>query len=163
MSPAPPQDRLRCTSALERSLRRRGFRYVAGTDEAGRGSLFGPVVAAAVVLDPSQPVRGLNDSKQLDPGIRAALDTAIRATAVAWAIGHASAEEIDRINILEASRLAMRRAVAQLDPPCDYLLSDAVAVDWPVPQRALIKGDARVRAIAAASILAKVERDRRLA
>lgn len=115
--------------------------------------------AAAVILDPDRPVRGVNDSKQVEPKRRLALAQAIRDNAVAWAVAWADAAEIDRINILQASRLAMRRAVSQLSPPCDYLLADAVRVDWPVPQQAIVKGDARVRCIAAASILAKVERD----
>ena len=162
MSRQPRPEKYRCTSVLENGLRRQGYRYVAGTDEAGRGSLFGPVVAAAVILDPNRPVRGLNDSKQLAPDVRETLAVQIKKAAVAWAVGDASAEEIDRINIYQASRLAMRRAVEMLNPQCDYLLADAVVVDWEVPQQALIKGDARVRAIAAASILAKVDRDARL-
>lgn len=158
----PRPEKFRCTSALEGSLRRQGYRFVAGTDEAGRGSLFGPVVAAAVILDPARPIRGINDSKQLAPPVRESLAASIKHAAVAWAVSLATVDEIDTINIYHASRLAMRRAVESLCPQCDYLLVDAVAVDWPVPQQALIKGDARVRAIAAASILAKVDRDARL-
>ncbi|MCC7154446.1 MAG: ribonuclease HII [Bryobacterales bacterium] len=158
----PQPEKFRCTGALEGSLRRQGYRYVAGTDEAGRGSLFGPVVAAAVILDPGRPVRGINDSKQVAAPVRESLAESIKRAAVAWAVGLASAGEIDAINIYQASRLAMRRAVEGLSPKCDYLLVDALKVDWPVPQQALIKGDARVRAIAAASILAKVDRDARL-
>ena len=140
-------------------MRGQGFRAVAGVDEAGRGCLFGPVFAAAVVLDPERPIAGLADSKVLAAGRREALAAAIRERAACWAVASASAAEIDRVNIREASRLAMRRAVQSLDPPCDYLLVDALTIDWPVPQQALIQGDARVTAIAAASILAKVERD----
>ena len=140
-------------------MRREGYSRIAGCDEAGRGSLFGPVYAAAVILDPARPVRGLNDSKQVAPERRLELAQALRENAAAWAVAWAGADEIDRVNILQASRLAMKRAVAQLQPPCDYLLVDAVAVDWDAPQQAIIKGDARVRVIAAASILAKVERD----
>ncbi len=150
---------MRCTGQVEAAVRREGFLRIAGVDEAGRGCLFGPVFAAAVVLDPERPVAGLADSKTLPAERREELAAAIRERAAAWAVASASAAEIDRINIREASRLAMRRAVESLDPPCDYLLVDALTIDWPVPQQALIKGDARVTAIAAASILAKVERD----
>ncbi|MGC8760624.1 MAG: ribonuclease HII [Bryobacteraceae bacterium] len=150
---------MRCTSKMEDSVRRLGYRSIAGVDEAGRGCLFGPVFAAAVILDPARPVRGLADSKTLSPERREELAAAIRARSLAWAVASASVEEIDRINIREAARLAMRRAVEALRPPCDYLLVDALEVDWPVPQQALIRGDARVACIAAASILAKTARD----
>ncbi|WP_228486244.1 ribonuclease HII [Paludibaculum fermentans] len=150
---------MRCTNQLEDEVRRTGYVRIAGVDEAGRGCLFGPVFAAAVILDPDKPLRGLADSKTLACERRAELAVLIRERAMAWAVASASASEIDQINILQASRLAMRRAVEALNPPCDYLLVDATTVDWPVPQQALIKGDARVRAIAAASILAKVGRD----
>jgi ribonuclease HII len=150
---------VRCTMHVEESVRRLGYSCIAGVDEAGRGCLFGPVFAAAVVLDPALPVRGLADSKVLAPQRREELAAAIRERAAAWAVASASVEEIDRINIREAARLAMRRAVERLRPPCDYLLVDALTVDWPVPQQALIKGDARVASIAAASILAKTARD----
>lgn len=150
---------MRCTTQVEESVRRLGYSCIAGVDEAGRGCLFGPVFAAAVVLDPSRPVRGLADSKVLPPQRREELAATIRERAVAWAVASASVEEIDRINIREAARLAMRRAVESLRPPCDYLLVDALTVDWPVPQQALVKGDARVASIAAASILAKTARD----
>lgn len=151
---------MRCTNQLEDEVRRTGYVRIAGVDEAGRGCLFGPVFAAAVILDPARSIRGLADSKTLPAERRDELAVEIRAYAAAWAVASASPGEIDRINILQASRLAMRRAVEALHPPCDYLLVDATSVDWPVPQQALIKGDARVRAIAAASILAKVGRDR---
>ena len=150
---------MRCDSRFEREARTRGFLSVAGVDEAGRGSLFGPVFAAAVILSPDRPIRGLNDSKQLDPETRERLAVEIRASARAWAVASADAVEIDRINILQASRLAMRRAVEQLSPLPDFLLVDAISIDLPLPQRGLIKGDARCRSIAAASILAKVDRD----
>jgi ribonuclease HII len=151
---------LRCTSQIESSVRRQGYLHPAGVDEAGRGCLFGPVYAAAVILDPGRPITGLNDSKQLEPEAREGFALDVRQNAVCWAVATASPGEIDRLNIRQASRLAMRRAVSALRPACDYLLVDAMEIDWPVPQRALIKGDARVTAIAAASILAKVERDR---
>lgn len=147
------------TSRHERSLRAAGYRAIAGVDEAGRGALFGPVFAAAVVLDPARPIRGLDDSKQLEPERREVLARRIRERAAAWAVAGADAYEIDRINILQASRLAMRRAVERLHPCCDYLLVDFVSVDVPLPQRGLVHGDAVSFSIAAASILAKVARD----
>ncbi len=151
--------KFRCEATLERELRARGFRLVAGLDEVGRGSLFGPVVAAAVVLDPDRPVRGLNDSKLLEPERREILAGRIRERAVAWAVAAVDAATIDFINIYQASRVAMRMAVELLQPQPDYLLVDAVAVDLPLPQRGLVHGDARCHAIAAASIIAKVHRD----
>lgn len=150
---------MRCTSQTEDSVRRLGYQRIAGADEAGRGCLFGPVFAAAVILDPARPVRGLADSKTLSAPRRQELACAIRERAIAWAVASASVEEIDRINIREAARLAIRRAVEALQPPCDYLLVDALEIDWPVPQQAIIRGDARVASIAAASILAKTARD----
>jgi ribonuclease HII len=128
-------------------------------DEVGRGALFGPVFAGAVVLDPARPIRGLRDSKELDAETRELLSGRIRERAIAWAVAAADAFEIDRINILQASRLAMRRAIEKLHPPCDYLLIDAITVDLPLPQEPIIGGDARCQCIAAASILAKTARD----
>jgi ribonuclease HII len=159
MRPANPAAPIRCEATLERELRVRGFRAVAGVDEVGRGSLFGPVVAAAVILSPDRPVRGLNDSKQLEPEQRETLAARIRERAISWAIGAIDAATIDAINIYQASRLAMRLAVERLNPAPDFLLIDAVPIDLPLPQRPLIKGDARCHAIAAASIVAKVYRD----
>jgi ribonuclease HII len=147
---------------LELALHRQGYVRVAGLDEAGRGCLFGPVYAAAVILAADRRIAGLADSKALPAERRESLATEIRAAAVAWAVASATAEEIDRVNIREASRLARARAAAALDPAPDYLLIDALTVDLPLPQQALIKGDARVEAIAAASILAKTARDARL-
>jgi len=117
------------------------------------------VIAAAVVLCPERPIRGLNDSKMLEPERREVLAERIRERAVAWAVAGADAFEIDRINIYQASRLAMRRAIEQLKPMPDYLLIDAVKVDLPVVQEPLIHGDALCQCIAAASILAKTSRD----
>ena len=151
------------TSYYERAARKSGHRVIAGLDEAGRGSLFGPVFAAAVVLDPDRPIRGLDDSKALEPERREVLAGRIEERAVAWAVGAADAYEIDRINIYQASLLAMRRALGALQAQCDYLLLDAVKLDVPVPQKSLIHGDALSFSIAAASILAKVHRDRALA
>ncbi len=148
-----------CSDEFERAARAMGYRRIAGLDEAGRGCLFGPVFAAAVVLSPEKPVPGLCDSKQLPPEERERLAGLIRRHAAAWAVASASAAEIDRINIYQASRLAMKRALEQLDPPADYLLVDALQLDAEAPQKALVKGDVRCISIAAASILAKVERD----
>jgi len=155
--------KIRCLTTYEREARERGFRCVAGVDEVGRGCLFGPVFAAAVILDPERPIRGLHDSKILDAAERDALATQIKRRSIAWAIGGADVFEIDQINIYQASRLAMRRAVEALRVAPDFLLIDAVKLDLPVEQLPLIDGDARCRAIAAASIVAKVHRDACLA
>lgn len=152
----------KCSFNLERQAIQYGYTAIAGVDEAGRGCLFGPVYAAAVILDPGKPIRGLNDSKQLDAETRETLAIRIRERAIAFAVATATAAEIDRINILQASRLAMRRAVDALAVPADYLLIDATTVDLPLPQQAIIHGDALSRSIAAASILAKTSRDARL-
>lgn len=133
---------------------------VAGVDEVGRGSLFGPVVAAAVILDPAYRVRGLRDSKLLLKERREVLAERIRAHAIAWAIAAVDAARIDQINIYQASRVAMREAVLQLAPAADHLLIDAMKIECELPQKAIIHGDALSASIAAASILAKVERDR---
>ena len=134
---------------------------VAGCDEVGRGTWAGPVVAAAVILDPRRPVAGLADSKTLSPKRRAVLDSLIREQAVAVSIGYASAAEIDRINILQATLLAMQRAVAGLSQTPALVLVDGNQVpDLPIPCRAIVRGDATQPAISAASIVAKVWRDR---
>lgn len=150
---------IRCVSSYERIAREQGYTRIAGVDEVGRGCLFGPVFAAAVVLDPLKPIRGLHDSKVLDRDERDLLSEHIKKRSVCWAVGAADVFEIDQINILQASRLAMRRAVEALPQMPDYLLIDAVTVDLPIEQLPLIDGDARCRAIAAASIIAKVARD----
>src|SRR5579872_4245559 len=126
MRAAQPAVKYRCEGTIERELRARGFRAVAGADEVGRGSLFGPVFAAAVILSPDHPIRGLRDSKQLVAERREVLAARIRERAVAWAIAAADAFEIDHINIYQASRLAMRRAIERLQPAPDYLLIDAI-------------------------------------
>lgn len=144
---------------MERELHARGYRAVAGVDEVGRGALFGPVVAAAVVLSADRPIRGLDDSKKLDPARREMLAERIRERAAAWAIAAVDAATIDHINIYRASVLAMRMAVERLSPAPDFLLIDALSLPLPIPQQPLIKGDARCSAIAAASIIAKVHRD----
>lgn len=152
--------RARARDAIESRLRARGFERVAGVDEAGRGCLAGPVVAAAVVLAPERPIRGLADSKLLTPEARDRL-YALIVTRAAWAIGIASVEEIDRLNIHRASLEAMRRAVVALEPPPDFLLVDGrYPLALPLPQRPLVGGDRRAAAVAAASIVAKVTRDR---
>lgn len=148
-----------CRNLFERNASREGFQRVAGVDEVGRGSLFGPVFAAAVILSPDRPIRGLRDSKQLTAEEREALAPVIRERAAAWAVAAVDAFEIDRVNIYQASRLAMKIAVERLSPSCDYLFVDALTLDVECPQQGLIRGDARCRSIAAASIVAKVERD----
>ena len=150
------------SSRYERAARSAGYRAIAGLDEAGRGALFGPVFAAAVVLDPARQIRGLDDSKQLEPERREVLAGRIRERAVAWAIGAADVYEIDRVNILEASRLAMERALNRLEVVCDYLLLDAIRIASALPQKPLIGGDGLCFSIAAASILAKTARDQAL-
>lgn len=151
---------MRCTRYYERQAQRAGACRIAGVDEVGRGALFGPVVAAAVILSPERRVSGLNDSKLLSPEAREALAPRIRQTALAWSIAAVDAGRIDAINIYQASRLAMTRAVAALLPEPDYVLVDAVTLDWGGTQLALTHGDGRSASIAAASILAKVHRDR---
>ena len=133
---------------------------VAGVDEAGRGPLAGPVVAAAVILDPDRPVEGLTDSKKLTPGQRESLAEEIRQCAVSVSLGRAEVEEIDRINILQASLLAMRRAVMGLGERLHLALVDGIhAPDLPCRVETIVKGDESVEAISAASIIAKVARD----
>ena len=150
---------VRCVSSYERVAHDLGFCRVAGIDEVGRGCLFGPVVAAAVVLDPERPIRGLCDSKMIDAPERERLAIQIKKRCLAWSVGAADVFEIDQINIYQASRLAMKRAVEALSLQPDYLLIDALRIDFPAEQLPLIGGDARCRAIAAASIIAKVHRD----
>jgi ribonuclease HII len=152
--------KLRCTLRYEKKAWAAGARLVAGVDEVGRGSLFGCVVAGAVILDPNYRVRGLRDSKLLTPERREVLAERIREHAVAWAVAAVDAARIDQINIYQASRLAMREAVMRLAPAADHLLIDAVRIDCDQPQIRIIHGDALSASIAAASILAKVERDR---
>ena len=133
---------------------------VCGVDEAGRGQLAGPVVAAAVILDPDKPIEGLNDSKKLSARRREELAVEIRAKALAWAVAEASAQEIDRINILQASLLAMRRAVDGLAiPPERALIDGNKCPPLACPAEAIVGGDGKIASIAAASILAKTVRD----
>jgi ribonuclease HII len=152
--------RLHCTLKFEKQAWARGAQLVAGVDEVGRGSLFGPVVAAAVILDPAYRIRGLRDSKLLLPERREVLAERIREHAIAWAVAAVDAARIDQINIYQASRVAMSAAVTSLRCRPDHLLVDAMRLDCDLPQQAIIHGDALSASIAAASILAKVERDR---
>jgi ribonuclease HII len=133
---------------------------IAGIDEAGRGPLAGPVVAAAVILDPARPIRGLRDSKQLSAGQRERLAATIRADALAWAVGSADVAEIDGLNILQATLLAMQRACAGLAvAPAEAWIDGNCCPRLSCPARAIVKGDRDVAAISAASILAKTARD----
>jgi ribonuclease HII len=148
-----------CSSRYERQARRLGHACIAGLDEAGRGSLFGPVVAAAVVLDPARQIRGLDDSKKLRPERREELAARIRERAIGWAVGEVDAKRIDAWNIYRASCQAMLQALSALHVIPDYLLIDAVHLETAIPQKNIIHGDARSISIAAASILAKQRRD----
>ena len=152
--------KLRCTLKFEKRAWATGAELIAGVDEVGRGSLFGPVVAAAVILDPTYRIRGLRDSKLLPAERREKLALQIREHSIAWAIAAVDSARIDQINIYHASRLAMLRAVQQLSPQATHLLIDAMKIDCDLPQQPIIHGDALSISIAAASIIAKVERDR---
>jgi ribonuclease HII len=146
---------------VERQLRDFGFRCIAGTDEVGRGCLAGPVVAAAVVLDPGRYVPRVCDSKTVTALERERLYDRITRSAVTWGVAAAAPDEIDRVNIHQASLRAMQRAVLALSPVPDFVLVDAFRIpDLLMAQRAVVHGDARCTAIAAASIVAKVSRDR---
>jgi ribonuclease HII len=146
--------------AWEETLRALGYHRIAGVDEAGRGALAGPVVAAAVILPDEFPSEGIDDSKRLTPDQRDAAYDRIMAGASGVGVGIIPHDEIDRINILEATKAAMREAASSIQPAPDFLLTDAVALPCPWPVWGLIKGDRRVLPIAAASIIAKVTRDR---
>ncbi len=149
-----------CGWRLERAARKLGFLRIAGLDEVGRGPMFGPVVAAAVILPKGCYLQGLNDSKQLSEKRRLEFDAEIRANAIAWSIAAVDVETIDRINIRRASLLAMRLAVERLALSPDYLLIDGIdTIDWPCPQQPVVQGDSTSLSIAAASVLAKVHRD----
>ncbi len=148
-------------TSFEEEARASGYGFIAGLDEVGRGALAGPVVAAAVILDGGAPLpKGLNDSKKLTAAARARIATELRATAVAFAVGEVGPEEIDRTNILLATRRAMIEALERLDPRADFLLIDALQLkESALPQRAIIHGDAVSASIAAASVIAKTYRD----
>lgn len=153
--------RLRSLLKFEGELWARGFETIAGVDEAGVGPMAGPVVAGAVVLPRDYTLRELDDSKKLDEPMREQLAERIRAEAIAWAVGVAEVEEIDRVNIYQAGLRAMRRAVEGLGAKPDFVLVDARTIpDCPTPQRGIIRGDSLSASIAAASIIAKTTRDR---
>lgn len=146
---------------FEDQARADGFRFIAGVDEVGRGCLAGPVVAGACILDISRPLpKGLNDSKKLTAKMREEIAAQLKTDCIAYAVGQIEADEIDRINILEATKRAMLIAIAALSQPADFLLIDALQLKQSqLPQRAIIKGDSISASIAAASILAKTYRD----
>jgi ribonuclease HII len=149
-----------CGTSFELKAGAQGARLIAGVDEVGRGALAGPVVAGAVILDLGRLPVGIDDSKKLSRAARERLSDEIRASAVAYVVARVEAEEIDRINILRATREAMRRAVAALAPQPDHLLIDALPLrELQLPQQAIIRGDELSVSIAAASIIAKVARD----
>ena len=151
--------KLKCTLKYEKLAWTSGATLVAGVDEVGRGCLFGPVVAAAVILDPKYRIRGLRDSKLLDRPTREKLAPRIRENCLAWAIASVDVATIDAINIYWASKKAMEEAVARLAPVPDHLLIDALRINFNCNQTAILHGDAVSASIAAASIIAKVERD----
>jgi ribonuclease HII len=158
---------LRCTRQLEALALRQGHRFIAGCDEAGRGALLGPLYAAAVILDPAKTITGIDDSKKLTTPERERLAEEIRCEARAWQVVAVTSEEVDALNVYEASRQGMLLALQALRPAPDFILTDAMplriaGVDFFIPHRALIHGDARSVSIAAASILVKVARDERL-
>jgi ribonuclease HII len=159
----------KCTRKLEEQAHRAGWRLVAGCDEVGRGALLGPLYAAAVILDPAKPIRGVDDSKKLTPCRRESLASEITEKALAFQVACLSAAEVDALNVYEASRQGMIRAVLALDPAPEFILTDAMPLKgcaktagFLIPHRAVVHGDALSVSIAAASILAKVARDAHL-
>ncbi len=153
---------LRCGNKYERAARAQGAAIIAGVDEVGRGALFGPVVAAAVILPPDCRIRGLRDSKQLLSADRERFANVVQKKAIAIAIEEVCVEVIDRVNIYQATRIAMTAAVSRLSPAADHLLIDAMRLDHPCAQTSIIYGDSLSVSIAAASVVAKVYRDRRM-
>jgi ribonuclease HII len=169
MPPSPRSCALKCTWKLEKQVFQSGCRLVAGCDEVGRGALLGPLYAAAVILDPAKPILGVDDSKKLTAGRRESLSREITEKAIAFKVVSVSAAEVDAINIYEASRQGMIRALLALDPAPEFILTDAMPLEggnkntgFPIPYRAVVHGDALSVSIAAASILAKVARDAHL-
>ncbi len=153
-------ERLASLGALQRSLLAEGYTVVAGVDEVGRGALAGPVTAAAVILPHDVRVAGIDDSKRLSPDARSRLDGCIREVCVCMTISHVAADIIDEIGIAAATTQAMRQALSSLDTPAEHVLVDGLPVELGMPSTAVVNGDASVAAIAAASIVAKVARDR---
>jgi ribonuclease HII len=151
-----------CSSRFERAARKFGWTRIAGLDEAGRGPLFGPVVAAAVILNPKRRIVGLDDSKKLSPERRAQLAPRIREHSLAWAVAEVDAQRIDAWNIYQATRQAMTSAIQALRVRPDYLLVASMKLEIDIEQQSIIGGDARSVSIAAASILAKTYRDARM-
>ncbi|HEY4683136.1 MAG TPA: ribonuclease HII [Candidatus Acidoferrales bacterium] len=151
-----------CSRRYERIAYREGWLRVAGVDEVGRGSLFGPLFAAAVILSPKRRIHGIDDSKKLPPERREILAERIKEHALAWAFAEVAAAQIDAWNVYQATKQAMVEAIEQLQLPPDYLLLDGMGLEVATEQKVLIKGDNRSASIAAASILAKVARDARL-
>jgi ribonuclease HII len=166
--PPPREPReFRCTRHLELLALREGHRFIAGCDEVGRGALLGPLYAAAVILDPAKSIPGIDDSKKLTAPQRESLAKKIRAKALAWQVVAVTVEEVDALNVYEASRQGMLRALKALVPAPDFILTDAMPLrkageDFCIPHRAVMHGDSLSVCIAAASILAKVARDEHL-
>ncbi|MBJ6744933.1 ribonuclease HII [Streptococcus sp. 121] len=154
------QERLEALMSLEKDLYSQGVEWIAGVDEVGRGPLAGPVLAAAVILPQTSRIRGINDSKKLSKKKLLEMYNTIKEEAVAIGIGRVEAEIIDQVNIYQATKIAMKEAIQNLGLVPNHLLIDAMKLDLAVEQTSLIKGDARSQSIAAASIIAKVERDR---
>jgi len=156
--------RLKCTTKFEKLVACEGAQLIAGVDEVGRGALFGPVVAGAVILNPTYRIKGLRDSKLLPAARREVLAERIKEHCVAWAVAAVDVARIDQLNIYHATRLAMTDALAGLRPPPDCLLIDAISLPaCLIPIRSIIKGDSLCMSVAAASIVAKVTRDRLMA
>ena len=151
--------RLETMLSYEKELYKQGFTFIAGVDEVGRGPLAGPVVAAAVILPQNCKIKGLNDSKKIPKKKHLEIYHAVQDQALAIGIGIMDNQVIDQVNIYEATKLAMKEAISQLDPQPEHLLIDAMQLDLPISQTAIIKGDANSLSIAAASIVAKVTRD----
>ena len=169
MPPSRKPAEFKCTRKLELQALRAGWRLVAGCDEVGRGALLGPLYVAAVILDPAKRIRGVDDSKKLDPCRRESLALEISEKAVAFKVVSLAAAEVDSLNVYEASRQGMIRALLALNPAPEFILTDAVPLEgcrgvalFPIPHRAVVHGDALSVSIAAASILAKVARDAHL-
>lgn len=151
--------RLRCLLDLENTLRQQGLAHIAGVDEVGRGALAGPVTAAAVILPPGVLIEGLDDSKRLSPARRVQVGEQVKRTAIALAIAHVPAHVIDGVGMTVAVRTVMVRALTRLNPVPDHVITDGLRVGLPMPETPVVKGDAKVAAVAAASVIAKVARD----